>query len=296
MERKIGEVFEYEGEWYQCVKGDSCGDCSFLNTACATGIKYDKGFIGECSGARRDTSVIFKKLEKFGTPFSCSCHGDNRLIMMQEYRAYDTHIIPPNGISMFVTDYQHKRVAIEIQKQENMEEKKLTYKELRHYYDTTVGLWVIDRSPQEVDLKWIVENAFQLCIDTKHSNSESIGKNLKPFDLKSAKAGKSVCTRDGRKVRIVCFDVKGSITPIIALVANEDGDESACLFHKDGRVYDDRNNDSDLMMLPEKYEGWVNVYKVSNGYEARKIFETENEARGCAGCGCISTIRVEWEE
>lgn len=24
MERKIGEIFEYNGEWYQCVEGNSC--------------------------------------------------------------------------------------------------------------------------------------------------------------------------------------------------------------------------------------------------------------------------------
>lgn len=29
MERKIGEIFEYNGEWYQCVKGD-CTKCDFL--------------------------------------------------------------------------------------------------------------------------------------------------------------------------------------------------------------------------------------------------------------------------
>ena len=42
MERKIGEIFEYNGEWYQCVKGD-CTKCDFfikrgcvspLNTVC----------------------------------------------------------------------------------------------------------------------------------------------------------------------------------------------------------------------------------------------------------------------
>ena len=28
MEHKIGEIFEYNGEWYQCInKGFSCADC-----------------------------------------------------------------------------------------------------------------------------------------------------------------------------------------------------------------------------------------------------------------------------
>lgn len=41
--------------------------------------------------------------------------------------------------------------------------------------------------------------------------------NLKPFDLEAAKAGKPVCTRDGRKARIICFDAKCN-KPIVALI------------------------------------------------------------------------------
>ena len=33
-------------------------------------------------------------------------------------------------------------------------------------------------------------------------------KKLKPFDLEAAKAGAKVITRDGRPVRIICFDRK----------------------------------------------------------------------------------------
>lgn len=42
-------------------------------------------------------------------------------------------------------------------------------------------------------------------------------KVLKPFDLEKAKASAEVCTRDGRKARIICFDKKG-IYPVIALI------------------------------------------------------------------------------
>lgn len=51
--------------------------------------------------------------------------------------------------------------------------------------------------------------------DTEHSSSEKIGKNLKPFDLETAKAGKPVCTRDGRKARIICFDMNSFNNHII---------------------------------------------------------------------------------
>ena len=33
---------------------------------------------------------------------------------------------------------------------------------LRHEYDSTRGLWCIDKDPKEVDLEWIRKNAFQL--------------------------------------------------------------------------------------------------------------------------------------
>ena len=29
---------------------------------------------------------------------------------------------------------------------------------------------------------------------------------MKPFNLEEAKAGKSICTRNGKKARIICFD------------------------------------------------------------------------------------------
>lgn len=31
MERKVGEIFEYNGEWYQCVEGTGCYKCAFYD-------------------------------------------------------------------------------------------------------------------------------------------------------------------------------------------------------------------------------------------------------------------------
>ena len=65
MERKIGEIFEYNGEWYQCVKSVSCGECAFLNSIC-----IDNPSIKCSADDRNDNcSVIFKKLEKVGEPY-----------------------------------------------------------------------------------------------------------------------------------------------------------------------------------------------------------------------------------
>lgn len=81
-------------------------------------------------------------------------------------------------------------------------------------------------------------------METKENNK------YKPFDLEQAKAGKPVCTRDGHKARIICFDAKGDPCPIIALV-EENGIESAYHYDKNGQNAYNKSK-LDLMMLPEK--------------------------------------------
>ena len=58
MERKIGEVFTYNGKLYQVVKFTTCIDCAFRGRVCS----LLKLYIGQCaSNTRSDkTSVIFK--------------------------------------------------------------------------------------------------------------------------------------------------------------------------------------------------------------------------------------------
>ena len=110
--------------------------------------------------------------------------------------------------------------------------------------------------------------------NAKHSNSEKIGKNLKEFDLEAAKQGKPVCTRNGRKARIICFDRKfyhdGYNYPIVAMV-NDNDNELVHAYTQDGLLVGNMKGDLDLMMLPEKKEGWVNVYKDS-------VYDTKDEA------------------
>jgi hypothetical protein len=45
---------------------------------------------------------------------------------------------------------------------------------------------------------------------------------MKPFNIEEAKAGKPVCTRDGRKAYIVCFNDNNPLIKIIALVTQPD--------------------------------------------------------------------------
>lgn len=87
MERKIGEIFKYNGEWYQCVNaGFSCADCD---------IKGDCSdiSIGACSSSSRTDGkkVLFKKLEKVGEPFMELNHSTGKYILLQEYKLFNSH-------------------------------------------------------------------------------------------------------------------------------------------------------------------------------------------------------------
>ena len=113
--------------------------------------------------------------------------------------------------------------------------------------------------------------------------------NLKPFDIQKAREGKPVCTRDGRKARIICFDRDWDMS-IVALVSDPLG-ESVHYYLSNGKVNFYGQSDEDLMMLPEKKEGWMNVYKDS-------VYDTKDEALiGRSEIrDYIDTIKISWEE
>lgn len=112
MERKIGEIFEYKGEWYQCVESDSCGECSLFTTECRVGTKSnlaDKIF-GQCSRVRRSDNkhAIFKRLEKVRKPYMLE---DKKFQMYRVFRTpYIYHKIDYSWPSVFPYDY----VSLEI--------------------------------------------------------------------------------------------------------------------------------------------------------------------------------------
>ena len=247
MERKIGEIFEYNGAWYQCVKDDypfNCNECCFYNRG---DKKCSEELTGYCSSGYRSDwkEIIFKKLEKVGEPY------DDCGTILQRFRIH-TNVTNADTKGLELHIYSNNTIGIEIkQKQEDMEEKKL---------------------------------------------------NLKPFDIQKAREGKSVCTRDGRKARIICFDYNGETGdyPIVALVHYNKGNkcyERVLEYTSDGlfNKYGDCQHDDDLMMLPEKKEGWVNVYK--GGLLDTKSYNTKKEAFDKASPkNYIDTVKIEWYE
>lgn len=294
MERKIGEIFEFGGEWYQCVESDSCGECSLFTTECGSGTKSnlaDKVF-GQCSKVRRTDNkhVIFKKLEKVGEPYEFDGH------LFQSYRTFEVPIFTENYSTVRELG-NNSKISIEIkQTKEDMEEKKIKLSQddidwLKKQIRWTALPGYI---AHEEDYDRATEEIMNLFIpsDTEHSSSEKIGKNLKPFDLEAAKAGKPVCTRDGRKARIICFD-RNDLYPIVALIECEDGEEIIGSYSKEGQTFYEIKG-TDLMMLPEKKVGWANIYR-------SQLYDTPEKAkeaykRTYNDDNYLQTIKIEYEE
>lgn len=248
MERKVGEIFEYNGEWYQCIHTKSLG-CENCDLATKSDIHCSDVFEirGEClSCYRKDgKSVIFKKLEKVGEPEIIN--GKKVQSIVTGYVGCAFCIFKKGGACLSGGTCKNRgtRIYVEIkQNKEDMEEKKL---------------------------------------------------NLKEFDLEAAKAGKPVCTRDGRKARIICFDLNNKNFPIVAII-NCDTEENAYQYDIDG-VCDEHDNNLNLMMSPEKKEGWVNLCKNNYGDTlAVGVFPNREEAVSNCPPSYLSTIKIEWEE
>lgn len=248
MERKVGEIFEYNGEWYQCIHTKSLG-CENCDLATKSDIHCSDVFEirGEClSCYRKDgKSVIFKKLEKVGEPEIIN--GKKVQSIVTGYVGCAFCIFKKGGACLSGGTCKNRgtRIYVEIkQNKEDMEEKKL---------------------------------------------------NLKPFDLEAAKAGKPVCTRDGRKARIICFDLNNKNFPIVAII-NCDTEENAYQYDIDG-VCDEHDNNLNLMMSPEKKEGWVNLCKNNYGDTlAVGVFPNREEAVSNCPPSYLGTIKIEWEE
>ena len=256
MERKIGEIFEDNGEWYQCIRSITCINCGFNNKGCLA----DRHITGDCSGRLDGESVVFKKLEKVGKPF---------ITNGKKYQRYVTHVHPYilNELNSMPIDDSIALIEIK-QNKEDMEEYEM--------HDAREDIPEFDKVVDE-------------CLFGEDKP------NLKPFNLEAAKAGKPVCTRDGRKARIICFDKK-DCKRIVALVQVNNETEVLYDYYNNGSVFHS-DSDNDLMMLPEKKEGWVNVYN-SHGVVtfSHNPYDTKEEAMKDKGKYYVDTIKVEWKE
>lgn len=120
---------------------------------------------------------------------------------------------------------------------------------------------------------------------------------MKPFDIELAKAGHPVQTKDGKLARIICFDRKGKLHPIVALIYDKDANEEWSNYYTlNGKHYADaKESFLDLFMAPHKKEGWINIYK--SGLTSR-VYGTKDDAifnKYKLSEEYEATIKIEWD-
>ena len=229
MERKIGEIFEYNGEWYQCVDWDvnPCSKCDFDGK----GICSDEF---PCTSSQRKDKkyVFFKKLEKVGETYEKRV-SDGTFSTFQRYKVYNSVILPKKPY--MYCNFIDNTIEIEIkQTKEDMEEKKFCEETSK-----ANEVNMIFKIASKYINGGITYDEFGEAMRNWINGSEKDEHILKEFDLEAAKLGKPVCTRDGRKARIICFDrrlfYKNVSYPILALVECSDGEDDVCGYNEMAR-------------------------------------------------------------
>ena len=260
MERKIGEIFEYKGEWYQCIVGNDCENCAFNERKCYTVVDNGDPIADCCADRRKDNKdVIFKKLEKVGEPYTHYCPS-GRIIYFQRYKIFNKSY--SHNTEYIMCDFNEDGIiSIEIkQTKEDMEEKKQCgdnrFRAIARAKEHLFQATNIAEDKKELEvLDSFLLRCWQMGWLKQYEDAEEKKLNLKPFDIQKAREGKPVCTRDGRKVRIICFDSKNDPQrPIVALVEHNDNEllYEYTIDGKDCFSHISTTGTSDLMMLPEK--------------------------------------------
>jgi hypothetical protein len=122
-------------------------------------------------------------------------------------------------------------------------------------------------------------------------------KQLKPFNLEQALAGKPVMTREGRKVvRIFYAEEACENSQVICVF------ETGVVFpyYKDG-AYTTSSSVNDLVMAPTKKEGYVVMFYNNSQKDflvGTKIWASREDAEiWSKGCEAVFAIaKIEWEE
>lgn len=127
---------------------------------------------------------------------------------------------------------------------------------------------------------------------------------MEQFDLQEYldNPNRKIITRKGNSVRIICTNrictYLDEDYPVVGLVRNRfDGSEMVAGFKSNG---ESTNKNLDLFFVPEKKEGWINIYEFNSvTVPGTKVYDTEENAKFEIGNkfeNYISTIKIEWEE
>ena len=126
---------------------------------------------------------------------------------------------------------------------------------------------------------------------------------MEQFSLEKylANPSRKVVTRDGRRVRVICTDMKSTTYPVVVLIENGSGYEQLYTFSKNGEYAVNESSRSDLFFAsPKKHEGWLNIYHSESGFYLRgNPYKSKEEADEVAKANYktfCTTVKIEWEE
>ena len=132
---------------------------------------------------------------------------------------------------------------------------------------------------------------------------------MEKFNLKKylANPSRKVVTRAGNSVRIICTDRKANkedpSRKVVGLVDIGYGEEEVETWDEKGNHFHENTytkSSIDLFFAPETHEGWINVYRYSDGGHAYAgaVYDSKEDAekRKIIDENYVTTIKIEWEE
>ena len=125
---------------------------------------------------------------------------------------------------------------------------------------------------------------------------------MEQFSLEKylANPSRKVVTREGCPVRILCTDKKSYNEQIVGFVIGNNGMEFISTWTQQGKSFFNSDTPNDLFFAPETHEGWINVYRYSDGGHAYAgaVYDSKEDAEKLkvSGKNYVTTIKLEWEE
>lgn len=151
-----------------------------------------------------------------------------------------------------------------------------------------------------VDLFFATEDEEKNDTSTTTAKITRGGTSMKQFNLQKylENPDRKIVTRDGCKARVICTNRNSERYPVVALVQRGINENTYC-YTRDGLCLGDIRALNDLFFVPEKKEGWVNIYKNEIGTQLGEIYNSKEDAEAMAiKCKTyyITTTKIEWEE
>jgi hypothetical protein len=102
-------------------------------------------------------------------------------------------------------------------------------------------------------------------------------------------------TRQGRSARVVATDLAGN-KPLCVILRSDRGDEYPANYRADGTFAGYSAHPYDLVNIPEKIEGWVNVYRQNASADFFPSKEDADAALPWRDRPRIACIKVSFSE